>query len=67
MSAGLYLAKASGELRLNSNNPFQQPALDYRLLNHPYDLSRMRDAIHMHIEFGRHAAFHGIFKDLIDR
>ena len=66
MSAGLYLAKASGELRLNSNNPFQQPALDYRLLNHPYDLSRMRDAIHMHIEFGKHEAFHGIFKDLID-
>jgi choline dehydrogenase-like flavoprotein len=26
----------------------------------------MRDAIHMHIEFGRHSAFQGIFKGLID-
>jgi len=66
MSAGVYLAKSSGELRLSSSDPFEQPELDYHLLDHPYDLSRMRDAVRMHIEFGRHAAYKGILKELID-
>jgi len=66
MSAGVYLAKSSGELRLSSSDPFRQPELDYRLLDHPYDLSRMRDAVRMHIEFGRHTAYKGILKELID-
>lgn len=66
MSAGLYLAKASGELRLDTSDPYRQPLLDYHLLDHPYDLSRMRDAVYMHIEFGRHPAYKGILKKLID-
>jgi choline dehydrogenase len=66
MSAGLYLAKASGELRLSSNDSHQQPDLDYHLLDHPYDLSRMRDAVRMQIEFGKHPAYKGILKELID-
>jgi len=66
MSAGIYLAKASGELRLSSKDPFEQPELDYHLLDHPYDLSRMRDAVRMHIELGAHPAYKGILKELID-
>ena len=66
MSAGLYLAKASGELRLASGDSHRQPELDYHLLDHPYDLSRMRDAVHMQIEFGKHSAYRGILKELID-
>ena len=66
MSAGLYLAKASGELRLSSNNSHQQPDLDYHLLDHPYDLSRMRDGVRMQIEFGKHPAYKGILKELTD-
>ncbi len=66
MSAGLYLAKASGELRLASGNSHRQPELNYHLLDHPYDLSRMRDAVHMQIEFGKHSAYSGILKELID-
>ena len=66
MTAGLYLAKASGELRLDSRDPFQQPILDYHLLDHPDDLSRMRDAVQMQIEFGKHRAYDGILKALTD-
>ena len=66
MSAGLYLAKAAGEMRLVSADSDVQPELDYHLLDHPYDLSRMRDAVRMHIEFGKHPAYHGILKELID-
>ena len=35
MSAGLYLAKAAGELRLVSADSHVQPELDYHLLDHP--------------------------------
>jgi choline dehydrogenase len=66
MSAGIYLAKAAGELRLVSADSHQQPQMDYHLLDHPYDLSRMRDAVRMHIEFGKHPAYNGILKEIID-
>ncbi len=66
MSAGLYLAKAVGEMRLVSSDSHQQPQLDYHLLDHPADLSRMRDAVRMHIEFGKHSAYSGILNELID-
>ena len=66
MSAGLYLAKAAGELQITSNDSHQQPELDYHLLDHPYDLDRMRDAVRMHIEFGKHPAYKGILKEMID-
>jgi len=66
MSAGLYLAKASGEMRLVSSDPHDQLFLDYNLLDHPYDLSRMREAVKMHIEFGKHEAYKPILEELID-
>jgi choline dehydrogenase len=66
MSAGLYLAKASGELRLVSADSHVQPELDYHLLDHPYDLERMRAGVRMQIELGEHPAYHGILKDLKD-
>ncbi|MDA1280301.1 MAG: GMC family oxidoreductase N-terminal domain-containing protein [Chloroflexi bacterium] len=66
MSAGLYLAKASGELRLNPENPRNQPVLDYHLLDHPYDRERMRGGVQTQIEFGKHPAYRGILKKLID-
>jgi choline dehydrogenase len=66
MSAGLYLAKASGELRLVSSDSHVQPELDYHLLDHPGDLERMRDGVRMQIELGEHAAYKGILKELKD-
>ena len=66
MTAGLYLAKASGEMRLDSRDPFRQPHLDYHLLDHPHHLSRMREGVHMEIEFGKHPAYEGILQELTD-
>jgi choline dehydrogenase len=66
MSAGIYLAKAVGELRLVSGDSHQQPQLDYHLLDHPYDRSRMRDAVRMHIELGKHSAYEGILSEIVD-
>ncbi len=66
MSVGLYLAKASGEMRLVSSDSHVQPELDYHLLDHPYDLERMRAGVHMHLEFGEHPAYKGILKEVID-
>ncbi|MBT4125190.1 MAG: mycofactocin system GMC family oxidoreductase MftG [Chloroflexi bacterium] len=66
MSAGLYLAKAAGEIRLVSNDSHQQPELDYHLLDHPYDLERMRAGVRMQIELGKHSAYKGILKEVKD-
>jgi choline dehydrogenase len=66
MSAGLYLAKASGELRLVSRDSHEQPELDYHLLDHAYDLERLRNGVRMQIEFGKHPAYKGILKGLKD-
>jgi choline dehydrogenase len=66
MSAGLYLAKASGELRLVSADSHVQPELDYHLLDHPYDLERMRAGVRMQIDLGKHPAYKGILKGLKD-
>jgi choline dehydrogenase len=66
MSAGLYLAKAAGELRLVSSDSHTQPELDYHLLDHPYDRERMRAGVRMQIELGEHPAYKGILKELKD-
>lgn len=66
MSAGLYLAKAAGEIRLVSGDSHVQPELDYHLLDHPYDLERMRAGVRMQIELGKHSAYRGILKELKD-
>ncbi|HIF71909.1 MAG TPA: mycofactocin system GMC family oxidoreductase MftG [Dehalococcoidia bacterium] len=66
MSAGLYLAKASGKIRLVSGDSHVQPELDYHLLDHPYDLERLRAGVRMQIELGKHPAYKGILKDLKD-
>jgi len=66
MSAGLYLAKAAGEMRIVSSDPHQQPELDYHLLDHPYDMERMRAGVRMQVELGKHSAYNGILKELKD-
>ena len=66
MTAGLYLAKASGELKLVSSDSHVQPDLDFHLLDDPYDLDRMRAGVRMQIELGEHPAYKGILKELKD-
>jgi choline dehydrogenase len=66
MSAGLYLARAAGEIRIISSDSHVQPELDYHLLDHSYDLERMRAGVRMQIELGKHDAYKGILKELKD-
>ena len=43
----LYLAMGAGELRLSSRDPLVQPHMDYRYLEHPSDLHRMREGVRL--------------------
>lgn len=47
ISTGLFLAKAAGELRLQSADPDMQPAMDYRHLSEESDRERMRSGVRL--------------------
>ena len=46
-SIAMQKALSSGEIRLASASPTDQPVLDYRYLTHPFDRERMRGAIRL--------------------
>ena len=62
MVAHLYLAMAVGELKLQSNDYHQQPFLDYRLLDDPFDMKRVRDQIHICLKLAQHPDFQEILE-----
>ena len=45
INCGLYLAVGSGALWLTSADPNVQPAMDYRYLEDPWDVQRLREAV----------------------
>ena len=47
ISSGLYLAVSSGEVRLTSSDPDQQPSLDYNYFAEEFDLTRMREGVRL--------------------
>ena len=53
-------ALSAGEIRLASADPHVQPALDYRLLSHPFDVERMRHAVRLAVQLAQHSAFKGL-------
>jgi choline dehydrogenase len=57
MQPVLNLAVSQGQISLASADPAVQPRLEYHLLDEEFDRSRMREAMRMCGEFGRHAAF----------
>ena len=57
VSQCLYLALSEGELRLQSDDPRQQPYLDFNLLDDPFDRSRLRESIRTCAELFSHRAF----------
>ena len=63
---GVYLARGSGEIRLDSPDPEVQPNLNLRLLEHPDDLRRLREAARMSIKLGEHPDFEPIIAELYD-
>ena len=55
-SAGLQLAVGSGELKLGSSDPTDQPAMNYRLLAEPFDRERMRKGVRLAAQLAEHPA-----------
>ena len=47
IASSVYLAVGSGEVRLISSDPDEQPLLDYNYFAEEFDLSRMREAIRL--------------------
>ena len=66
MSAGLYLAKSSGEIRLTSTDVSVQPFLYYNFLDDPSDIKRLRDGVRLNLRLSEHKSFEPIIGDLID-
>ena len=56
LSAGIQLAVGSGELRLRSNDPDEQPYMDYNYLAEEFDRDRLRKGIRKIIEIEQHPA-----------
>jgi choline dehydrogenase len=66
ISTGLYLAKAAGELRLQSAEPHVQPYMDYNHLSHPFDLERMRYGIRLSVRIAAQKAFRKVLGEKVD-
>lgn len=66
MTAGIQLAAGSGELTLTSTDPNVQPFLDYRYLQDPVDLQRLRDSVRLCVKLGEGKEFENIIQERID-
>ena len=62
ISCGLYLALGAGELRLSSADPHVQPILDYRYLEHPWDVERLREGVRLSVRLLEDNAFHDVIE-----
>ncbi|MFW6174226.1 MAG: mycofactocin system GMC family oxidoreductase MftG [Chloroflexota bacterium] len=66
MRARLDLALGKGELRLASADPHEQPSLDYRYLEDPFDRERLREAVRTAVRISQHRAFCDIIKERLE-
>ena len=66
MMASLELALSSGELRLTSTDPDEQPFLDYRYFSEQEDLRRMREAVRQCVSLGDHQEFNDIIDSRLE-
>ena len=60
LSAGLYKPSGSGELRLFSSDPHDQPVLDYRYFEDPWDRQRLREGVRLCVRLLEHEAYRDI-------
>lgn len=61
----LYRAAGVGRLWLTSTDPHVQPALDYNYLADPFDLSRLREGMHIVLSLAEHPAFKEIIAERV--
>lgn len=66
MMAGLLLPVSSGELRLQSTDPHDQPDLDYNYLAEPYDRDRLRQAVRLCLKLAQQDQLKGLIGDRIE-
>ena len=66
ITSGIQLAAGAGELRLNSADPAEQPFLDYRYLEDPFDLERLRETVRLCVKLGESEAFNDIIQERIE-
>ena len=60
ISCTLGLPDGSGHVRLASADPGVQPSFNYRYLQHPNDIRRVREGLRMAVEFLESDAFKGV-------
>ena len=61
----LELAVGSGELKLVSTDPHEQPFLDYRYLQEPWDRERMREGVRLCLKLFENEAYKDIIESCI--
>ena len=66
MTVALYLAAGSGEMKLQSTDPNQQPFLDYNYLQEEFDRKRLREGVHIAVELGKHSDYAALVEELIE-
>ena len=62
----LELAVGSGQLRLGSTDPNEQPVLNYNYFQDEFDLSRMREAVRLCVDLLNSAEYREIADELLD-
>jgi choline dehydrogenase len=65
MSIVLDLALGSGELRLTSTDPNDQPFLNYNYLQEPFDRQRLREGVRLALKLAEHESFKDIIAERI--
>ena len=61
----LELAVGAGEVKLVSTDPHEQPFLDYRYLQEPWDRERMREGVRLCLQLMEHDAYKDIIEECI--
>ena len=62
----IYLASSKGKITLKSNDPDEQPSLDFHLLEDPEDLRRLREAVRIAVDLLKHSEFDEIIQNRIE-
>jgi choline dehydrogenase len=66
LSAGLYLERSSGEIRLQSGDASVQPYVDYNYLADDSDLNRLRNGLKLNMELAKQEKFSDVIGELVN-
>jgi choline dehydrogenase len=61
--SGIYAPEVRGQLRIVGADPYLDPVIEFRFLDEPRDLSRMREAVRLGLKLAEHEAFAGIITE----